>query len=54
MDRKETVTLTNMCMVYDDKGNVLVEEKVGQNYKGLIFPGGHLEKNESIVDSHNS
>ena len=51
MDRKETVTLTNMCMVYDDKGNVLIEEKVGQNYKGLIFPGGHLEKNESIVDS---
>lgn len=34
-----------MCMVYDDKGNVLVEEKVG----GLIFPGGHVEKAESIV-----
>ncbi|MGB4824266.1 MAG: NUDIX domain-containing protein, partial [Leuconostoc mesenteroides] len=41
------VTLTNMCMVYDDKGNVLVEEKAG----GLIFPGGHVENVESIVDS---
>lgn len=47
MNRTTTVTLTNMCMVYDDKGNVLVEEKAG----GLIFPGGHVEKAESIVDS---
>ena len=44
MERTECVTLTNMCMIYDDKGNVLVEEKVGKNYKGLIFPGGHIEK----------
>lgn len=36
-----------MCMIYDDKGNVLVEEKAG----GLIFPGGHVEKQESILDS---
>ena len=26
--RTETVTLTNMCMVYDDAGNVLVQDKV--------------------------
>lgn len=51
MERTENVTLTNMCMIYDDKGNVLVEEKIGKNYKGLIFPGGHIEKNEPIVDS---
>lgn len=50
MERTETVILTNMCMVYD--GNkVLVEEKVGKDYKGIIFPGGHIEKNEPIVDS---
>jgi len=47
LNRTTTVTLTNMCMVYDNKGNVLVEEKAG----GLIFPGGHVEKAESIVDS---
>ena len=51
MERTENVTLTNMCMIYDDKGNVLVEEKIDKNYKGLIFPGGHIEKNEPIVDS---
>ena len=51
MERTESVTLTNMCMIYDNNGNVLVQEKIGQNYKGLIFPGGHVEKSEPIVDS---
>lgn len=51
MNRKTSVGLTNMCMIYDDKGNVLVEEKLVQNSKGLIFPGGHVESNESVVDS---
>ena len=40
-----------MCMIYDGDGNVLVEEKIGMNYKGLILPGGHIENGESIVDS---
>jgi 8-oxo-dGTP diphosphatase len=38
-------------MIYDNSGNVLVEEKVGKDYKGLIFPGGHIENEEPIVDS---
>lgn len=51
MNRKTPVELTNMCMIYDDQGNVLVEEKLVRNSKGLIFPGGHVESNESVVDS---
>lgn len=51
MNRKTSVELTNMCMVYDDQGNVLVEEKLVYNSKGLVFPGGHVESNESVVDS---
>lgn len=51
MNRKTPVELTNMCMIYDNHGNVLVEEKVGRDYKGLIFPGGHIEDGEPIVDS---
>ena len=27
MNRKTPVELTNMCMIYDDQGNVLVEEE---------------------------
>lgn len=51
MNRKTPVELTNMCMIYDDQGNVLVEEKLVHNSKGLIFPGGHVECNESVVES---
>ena len=50
MERKEKVILTNMCMIYEGT-KVLVEEKVGKDYKGIIFPGGHVEENEPIVDS---
>ena len=28
--RTETVTLTNMCMVYDDAGNVLVQDRANR------------------------
>lgn len=51
MNRKTPVELTNMCMIYDDQGNVLVEEKLVRHSKGLIFPGGHVESNESVFDS---
>lgn len=51
MNRKTPVELTNMCMIYDDHGNVLVEEKIGKDYKGLIFPGGHVETNEAVAES---
>lgn len=38
-------------MIYDDNNNVVVQEKIGNTYTGLIFPGGHVEYHESIVDS---
>lgn len=38
-------------MVYDDDGNVLVQDKVDNDWGGLTFPGGHIEKGESFVDS---
>ena len=49
--RTEVVTLTNMCMVYDDNGNVLVQDKVDTKWCGWTFPGGHIEKGESFVDA---
>ena len=35
MNCKTPVELTNMCMIYDDQGNVLVEEKLIHNSKGF-------------------
>ena len=51
MSRQETVTLTNMVMVEDKNGKILVEDKVDPHWKGIAFPGGHLLPDESIVHS---
>ncbi len=50
MNRKILTELTNMCMIYDNRGNVLVQEKIVNNSKGIIFPGGHVESNESVAE----
>lgn len=53
MDRSSKIELTNMCLIYDDK-RVLVQEKQGLKKKyqgGLVFPGGHIESHESLLDS---
>lgn len=51
MHKYEKIELTNMCMIYDNDGNVVVQEKVNKKWGGITFPGGHIEKRESIVDS---
>lgn len=51
MERKSQIELTNMCLVCDET-RILVEEKRGTSYPGgLIFPSGHVEKDESLRDS---
>lgn len=50
MHNPEKVVLSNMCMIYkEDK--VLVQNRVNPNWPGVAFPGGHVEKEESIVNS---
>lgn len=45
------VELTNMCMIYDEATDqVLMQDRI-KSWKGLAFPGGHVEEGESIVDS---
>ena len=50
MERTEQVILTNMCMVRNGT-KVLVEEKVSKWADVIIFPGGHIEEHEPVVDS---
>lgn len=38
-------------MVYDDDGNILVQDRVDPDWPGLSFPGGHVEPGESFVES---
>lgn len=45
------VELTNMCMIYDEKNNkVLLQDRI-KSWKGITFPGGHVEDGEGIVES---
>lgn len=42
--------MTNMCMVFD--GNkVLLQDKKDDDYSGITFPGGHVEKGEAFTDA---
>ena len=50
MARIENVTITNMCMVFDGR-KVLVQDKKDEDYSGITFPGGHVEKGESLTDA---
>ena len=51
MERREWVELTVMCMVCDGQGNVLVENRLKQDWPGITFPGGHVEPGESFVEA---
>ncbi len=53
MARKEMVTLTNMCLIEDKEGNIVVQIRDPKRYRwaGVAFPGGHIEENECFYDS---
>ena len=50
MRQPEQVIFTNMCMVYDAQGNVLVQERK-KSWPGVTFPGGHVEAGETFSQS---
>lgn len=51
MSKSERAIFTNMCMVYDGSGRILVQDRVSKNWPGLTFPGGHIDKGESFTKS---
>lgn len=51
MSREEQAIFTNMCMIYDKKGNILVQDRKSKNWPGITFPGGHVNQAESFVKS---
>ena len=48
MSRSEKVTLTVLCMIYDND-KLLLQDRVNNIWPGLTFPGGHVEKGESFI-----
>ena len=43
MGRSESAVFTNMCMIYDNNGNILVINRKNPDWPGVTFPGGHVE-----------
>ena len=50
MGRTENVELTNLCLIRRG-GEILLQNRVKADWRGLALPGGHVEPGESIVDS---
>ena len=51
MAREEKAIFTNLCMISDSNGNVLVEDRKDTSWPGICFPGGHVEPGEAFTDS---
>ena len=51
MSRSESAIFTNMCMISDGSGNVLVQDRRNPDWPGITFPGGHVEQGEAFTDS---
>ena len=51
MSRSEPAIFTNMCMVSDGNGNVLVQDRKNPDWPGVTFPGGHVVPEEAFTDS---
>lgn len=51
--RSESIEMVNMCMIYNEETKeVLVEDKTDVAWKfGHTFPGGHVEKGESLYEA---
>ncbi len=47
----EQAIFTTLCMVYDNQDQILVQERIGTAWDGIAFPGGHVEQEESFVES---
>lgn len=51
MAREEPAIFTNMCMIFDREGNILVQDRKNPDWPGITFPGGHVEPGESFIAS---
>ena len=51
MSRTEMAEFTNLCMVSDGNGSILVQDRRNRDWPGITFPGGHVEPGEAFTDS---
>ena len=46
----ENIEITVLCMLYDND-KLLLQDRLKNNWCGITFPGGHVNKNESFVNT---
>lgn len=52
MTRYQAIEITNMIMIENQAtGEILVEDRQNPKWPGVTFPGGHVEANETVVES---
>ena len=50
MERTENIELTVLCLIHKDN-RYLLQDRIKKDWKGFTLPGGHIEKDESIVNA---
>lgn len=51
MSRSFTVELTTICMIENQRGEILLQDRQKPDWPGWTFPGGHVEANESLTNA---
>lgn len=53
MSRSEQVILTNMCLIENTNGEIVMQIRSPERYSwsGAALPGGHVEEGESLYES---
>ena len=53
MSRSQATILTNMCLIEDGHGNIVMQIRNPKRYSwsGAALPGGHIEAHEGLVES---
>lgn len=53
MPRTSQVILTNMCLIEDGQGNIVMQIRDPERYAwyGAALPGGHIEEGESLHEA---
>lgn len=46
-----SLVLTNMCLIINSKGEILLQNRIKNDRPGLNLPGGHVENNETLIES---
>ena len=50
MDRTEKTELCVLCLV-ENGSRILVQNRTKDDWRGVVLPGGHVEKGESVVEA---